>query len=140
MSVDSILARGRARRVALMRSIGRIERPTGEPVFNDATGDYDPAPRELIYEGICQFKPTFNPAQRDRESGDREAAFNSYDVVLPYHGTPAVAVEDIFTYVSGDDAWAVGKEFPVGWCQYADTRTHHRITVWAQDQSGVTYG
>lgn len=140
MSVDSILARGRARREALMRSTGRIERPTTEPVFDPNTGLYTPATRVTIYEGKCQLKPTFNPAERDRESGDREAAFKSVDVVIPFTQGLRIEIEDVFTYVDGDDAWALGREFPVGWVEYADTRTHHRFTVWAQDQSGRTHG
>lgn len=143
MSVEEALRRGRKRREELMRSTCRILRPAGEPVFDPATGAYTAPAETVIYEGICQLKPTFSPAEQEGSSGDRAVALNSYDLVLPYTAVtdgPAVQIEDVVEMLTGDDAWAIGKRFPVGWVEHADTRTHRRVVIWAQDRTGVTYG
>lgn len=143
MSVDSILRLGRRRRQALMRSTCRITRPAGDPAFDPGTGAYTPPADTTIYEGICQFKPTFSPAEREGSSGEREAALNAYDLILPWDEANAsgrVEIEDVVEILTGDDGWAAGKQFPVGWVEYSDTRTHRRVTIWAQDRGGATYG
>lgn len=143
MSVDSILRLARARREELMRSTCRITRPGGEPVFNPATGGYDTPDRITIYEGRCQIKPTSSPAERDGESGDRDLVLQSYTLVLPWTASNEaglVNVADAITILTGDDTWANGQTFPVGWVELADTRTHRRITFWTQDRGVVNSG
>lgn len=142
MSVESILRLGRARRESLMQSTCRISRPAGEPVFDPDTGSYTAPGTTVIYEGKCQLKPTFSPAEREGSSGQREVALNAYDLVLPWDAANLVGpvqIEDTAEILSGDDAWAIGKQFPVGWVEQSDTRTHRRVTIWAQDRGGVTH-
>jgi hypothetical protein len=125
-----------------MRSTCRIERPGGEPVWNPTTGTYTTPARTVIYEGPCQIKPTFSPAERDGSSAERELVTQSYTLALPWAESNAadrVDVADKAIILSGDDTWAVGKTFPVGWVEYADARTHRRLTVWAEDR-GISNG
>lgn len=142
MSVDSILTIGRERRKLLMRSTCRITRPGGNPVFNPLTGLYITPDPTVIYEGICQIKPSFTPAEKVGSSADKELVVQSYDFCLPWDvagSAPAVNISDTVTVLSGDDGWAVGKSFPVAWFEHADTRTHRRVTCFAEDRGSATY-
>jgi hypothetical protein len=140
VSVDSILRLGRKRREQLMRSTCRITRPGGEQVWNPATGDYDIPAETTIYEGKCQIKPTSSPAERDGSAGDRDIVLQSYTLVLPWDAPGPVNVADAVDILSGDDTWANGQRFPVGWVEHADTRTHRRIIFWTQDRGVVNSG
>lgn len=144
MSVEGILRRGRKRREALMRSTCRIWRPgTADPVFDPATGEYTRAPETLVYEGICQIKPTFSPAEQDGSSAERQLVLNAYNIILPWGeitAENAVDVADEVELTGGDEVWAIGQRLPVGWVEYGDARTHRRLAVWAQERGAVTYG
>ena len=136
MSIESILALGRRRRVALMRSTCKILR-VGEREWIPATGSYAPAPEEVIYEGPCRIKPTYSPAERDGSSTEREIVLQSYTVELPWSestAADAINVADVFVMTAGDDVWLLNQRLPVGWVEYADARTHRRIVVWTEER------
>lgn len=139
MSVSSILKLGRRRRQALMRSTCRILRPGGDQVWDPATGTYTTPDELVIYEGKCQIKPTFSPAERDADAGDREVVLRSYDVVIPSDASPEVDVADVVVFTESDDEWLIGQRLAVGHVEQADTRTARRVTVWTQDRTGVTH-
>lgn len=144
MSIDSILRRGRKRREALMRSRCRILRPgPADPVFDPETGEYTTPAETVIYDGICQVKPTFSPAEQDGSSAERQLVVNAYNIMLPWadsNAAAAVDIADIAVVYQGEDTWLLNQRLPVAWVEYADTRTHRRLAVWLQDRGGVTYG
>lgn len=136
MSVESILALGRRRREALMRSTCQILR-VGERAWDPKTGTYDPPSEDVIYDGPCRIKPTYSPAERDGSSAEREIVLQSYTVELPWAestAADAINVADVFVMTGGDDVWLLNQRLPVGWVEYADARTHRRIVVWTEER------
>ena len=144
MSVEGILRRGRRRRAELMRSRCRILRPgSTDPVFDPVTGTYTNPAETVIYDGICQVKPTFSPAEQDGASAERQIVVNAYNLILPWaesNEAAAVDIADIAVVYAGEDTWLLEQRLAVAWVEYADNRTHRRLAVWLQDRGGVTYG
>lgn len=86
MSVDGVLAAGRAAAEARMRDTVRLY--TQEPgTFDRASGTTTPGAKNVIYEGTARVKPIAQAAGEDVQAGSREVRLLEYQVSLPA-GTP----------------------------------------------------
>lgn len=134
-----LLARARERRKVMMRSTCRITRPAAERNFDPATGQYDTPARTLVYEGICQLKPSNASvgARRDPDAAGAELGVGGLAVILPWT-SPRVAISDAVEILTSDDAQLTGRVLPVSHAEpTSDTATHRAVVVSVQDRPGV---
>ncbi|WP_326828680.1 DUF6093 family protein [Streptosporangium sp. NBC_01810] len=130
MSVDGVLAQGRAAALRLMRDTCTVERKDGEPVLNQTTGQLE-QPWETVYTGVCRVKPR---TQREAEWGEREVALGAYVAVLPWDASPEIQRGDRLTITASDDAWLIGRPLEVIAIALSGTSTARRILV--EDKEG----
>lgn len=119
-----------------MRDTIRIVRDDGERMWDPATGTYTEPVEITVYDGPCQIKPTFSPAERSTDSGDRPVVLQSYEAVLPWGASSEVDSGDFAIVTASDDGWVVGERLPVGYIENVGNRTARHITVWVQDRKG----
>ena len=97
MGLDTTIQRFRQKQEALFRSECRITRPSDDtPVLNTTTGDVEPTPGELIYEGPCQIRAATVQSQ-DVEAG--EAVVRLRKLVLKLPANTPVQKDDNVTIV-----------------------------------------
>lgn len=83
VTVDELLARGRAAHEALMVDQVRIHRP-GPEVFDRSTGTTSPGDDLDLYTGPARVKPFGRGASSDVQAGERELVLRDYVVSLPF--------------------------------------------------------
>ncbi|MFI6477365.1 DUF6093 family protein [Nonomuraea sp. NPDC050663] len=131
MSVEDVLAAGRAAALTLMRDTCKVERKSGAPVLDPDTGLYVQAWATIHAELICRVKPR---TSSETEWGEHEVTLHQYAVGLPWDTTPAIGREDRLTVLTSDDAWLVGRPLEVVAISLAGTSTTRRILV--EDKEG----
>jgi hypothetical protein len=125
-TVSPILARGRSRRLLLMRDAVVIAR-NGVPTFDPDTGDYT-APSDAVYEGAADVKP-IAVGDTDVQAGQRETVLRRYDATLPFDTTTTFVLEDVLTVTASDDEHLIGRPLTVVAVQYGPRRTGLHLTV-----------
>lgn len=124
MSVDSILAAGRARRQLLMRDAVTIVRP-GPPVFDASTGA-EVAFGAPVYTGIADVK-AMTVAATDEQAGEREISVRTYDVALPFGTAAEIRRDDQVRVDTCDDESFVGAVLTVVDVQHSGRRTARHL-------------
>jgi len=130
MSLDTLLARGRARARAVMVDTIRVERP-GVPVLDRVTGQLTaPAALVLYDDGPGRMKPQPSVG-REVDAGEREIALREYLCSLPWDAAPTLPIErgDLAVVVDSPDAHMVGLRVTVMSVQYSATATAWRLGV-----------
>lgn len=130
MSVESVLARGRAAHERLMLDTVTIERKT-QGAFNPVTGQYGTT-WTTIYTGPADVKPERMP--RDVDAGQTATAVGRYDVKLPFATAALVKVEDRVTATASLDAHLVNRPLYVTAVGLGSRRTAWHITGVDQEQ------
>ena len=108
MTLDTAIARFRAREQELMRSECTVERA--------ADGEYDPETMtwsntpDSVYEGTCQVRPA-GLVGGDQNQGDNETRVLEY--TIKFIADTAVEVGDVVTVTSSKDAGMVGRVFRI---------------------------
>lgn len=131
MSVDGVLARGRAAALALLRDVCLVERKSGAPVLNETTGQLVQA-WTPVYAGACRIKRTSQG--RDAQYGEHEVTLHRYQVHLAWDAVPEIQREDRLTVTASDDAWLIGRHLEVVDVGYSGTSTARRLTI--EDKAG----
>lgn len=129
MSVEGVLAAGRAAALSLMRDTCVVERFAGR-VFNETTGQYVETWNQ-VYSGKCRIKPR---SSSETEWGEREVSLAQYVAVLPWNATPEVQRGDRLTVTASDDVWLIGRPLEVLAISLAGTATARRLLV--EDKEG----
>ncbi|MFI6813767.1 DUF6093 family protein [Nonomuraea sp. NPDC050328] len=130
MSVEGVLAAGRAAALKLMRDTCEVERKDGPPVLDPDTGLYVQN-WATVHAGICRVKPR---ASSETEWGEHEVTLHQYAVSLPWDTGPVIQREDRLTVLTSDDGWLVGRPLEVVAISLAGTSTTRRILV--EDKEG----
>lgn len=130
MSVDGVLAAGRAAALRLFRDTCEVERKDGAPVLDPDTGLYVQN-WVTVHTGICRVKPR---TSSETEWGEHEVTLHQYTVGFPWDTAPEVRREDRFTALTSDDTWLVGRHLEVVAISLAGTATARRILV--EDKEG----
>ncbi|SEN86761.1 DUF6093 family protein [Nonomuraea pusilla] len=130
MSVEGVLAAGRAAALKLMRDTCTVERRDGDPVLNEETGQLE-QPWVTVYTGRCRVKPR---SSSETEWGEREVTLGQYVAVLPWDASPAIAREDRLRVTASDDSWLIGRHLEVVGVSFAGTSTARRLLV--EDKEG----
>ncbi|MGW4406520.1 DUF6093 family protein [Nonomuraea sp. NPDC004702] len=130
MSVEGVLAAGRAAALRLMRDTCTVGRRDGDPVLNEETGQYEQT-YTTVYSGNCRIKPR---SSSETEWGEREVTLGQYVAVLPWDAAPEIRREDRLTVTASDDAWLVGRPLEVIGINLAGTSTARRLLV--EDKEG----
>ncbi|MFJ4684714.1 DUF6093 family protein [Streptomyces sp. NPDC088789] len=91
----------------------RLHRP-GEPVFNPDTGQYEPGPPVIIYEGRGAIFPNGGPGIVLHLEGQAyvDDSTSKYKLITPL-GAPVASRGDTVSVVSGADPAAVGRAWRV---------------------------
>ncbi len=132
MSVDGVLALGRAAAEQLLRDACLIERKDGPPVLNTLTGQ-NVQEWVTVYTGRCRVKTVGQGSES--EYGEREVTLHRYAISLPWDTTAAVRREDRLTVTAcGDDPQLVGRQLEVIDVAYSGTATVRRLV--AEDRTG----
>lgn len=130
MSVEGLLARGRAAHERLMLDTVTVDRKT-QGAFNPTTGQYATT-WTTVYTGIADVKPERMP--RDVDAGETATSVGRYDVKLPFATAALVKVEDRLTATAADDAHLVGRALFVTAVGLGSRRTAWHITAVDQEQ------
>lgn len=130
MSVESVLARGRAAHERLMLDTVSIERQT-PGAFNPTTGEYGTT-WTAVYTGPADVKPERMP--RDVDAGETATAVGRYDCKLPFATSALVKVEDRVTATASLDAHLVGRPLFVTAVGLGSRRTAWHVTAVDQEQ------
>ncbi|MGS2645835.1 DUF6093 family protein [Streptosporangium sp. G12] len=130
MSIDGVLARGRAAALKLMRDTCTVERKNGDPIFDEDTGETVQA-WAVIHTGICRVKPR---SPSETVWGEHEVTLHQYTVGFPWDVEPEFHREDRVTVTASDDAWLIGRHLEVIGVSLAGTSTTRRILV--EDNEG----
>lgn len=126
--VDAVLPGLRVQAESLMTDRFRIVRADGEPVWDEATGDYT-ATESVVYEGIGRIRFPGVGGRRVDEQGD---AVTVQDAVLslPIAGTGGVRVDDVAECVaSRHDPQMVGVRFRIDEPHWQSHSTARRFGV-----------
>lgn len=130
MSVESVLARGRAAHQRLMLDTITVDRKV-QGALNPATGEYGTT-WTVIYTGPADVKPERMP--RDVDAGETATAVGRYDVKLPFATAALVKVEDRVTATVSLDAHLVGRSLFVTAVGLGSRRTAWHVTAVDQEQ------
>ncbi|MGW4663183.1 DUF6093 family protein [Streptosporangium sandarakinum] len=128
--LEAALSDGRREALTLMRDTCTVERKSGEPVFNEDTGQYEQT-WAAVHTGPCRIKPR---GHAESEFGEREVTLHQYVAVLPWDAAPEIRREDRLVITASDDAWLVGRPLEVIDVGYAGTATARRLVV--EDREG----
>jgi hypothetical protein len=130
MTIDTILATGRARRQLLMRDTITIARTTSR-VFSAVTGSYVDT-TTTVYTGPADVKPRDVEAAED-QAGERQVVQRGFDVALPFGAAAQILPDDRLTVDASDDATLVGRVLTVTSVGHGARRTAHHLA--AQDRA-----
>lgn len=108
MTLDSAIARFRAREQELMRSECTVERAAGG-TYDDETMTWSNTP-ETVYEDICQVRPA-GLLGSDENQGDDETRTLQYTVKLI--AETDVQTGDVVTVTASSDAGMVDRVFRI---------------------------
>lgn len=130
MSVDNVLAAGRAAAEARMRDTVRLY-SQADGTFDRTTGTTTPGAKTTLYEGIARVKPIAQAAGEDVQAGSREVRLLEYQVALPAgtqlaSGTrvlPGMQVE----VLASPDARMIGLVLWVTGANFGDQATAWRL-------------
>lgn len=131
MSVEDVLARGRAAALQLLRDTCLVERKAGDPELDETTGQLT-QPWVAVYTGPCRVKRDSDG--RDAQYGEHEVTLHRYHVHLAWNSSPEIQREDRLTVTASDDTWLVGRHLEVVDVGYAGTATARRLVV--EDRAG----
>lgn len=131
MSVEGVLARGRAAALQLMRDACTVERKSGAPALDQSSGLLVQA-WVSVYAGVCRVKAQGQGA--GAEFGEHEVTLHQYVAVLPWNATPVVKRQDRLTVTASDDEWLIGRHLEVIAISLAGTSTARRVLV--EDKEG----
>lgn len=110
--LDTAIARFRSRQEALFRDECVITRASGDPVFDEDTGEYTtPDPTE-VYEGPCSLRPAGGLVGTDVTAGERELRLSDYVLKLPAD-TPVLNNDTVELTRSQYDADLVGRTYRI---------------------------
>lgn len=129
MSVDGVLARGRAAALQLLRDTCAVERRSSR-VLDENTGQHADI-WTSIHTGLCRVKPR---SHSEAEFGEREVTLHQYTVVLPWDVSAEIQREDRLTITASDDAWLIGRPLEVIDVGLSGTSTARRLIV--EDKAG----
>lgn len=113
MSVDTFIARMRAKEQKTWRSEGTLTRASGGSTFNEATGEVIDDSPATIYEGICDVRAAGTSGRRrDAEVAEKEIRISALKGKFPAD-TPAQVNDWLTVSASSYDAGLVGRAFRV---------------------------
>jgi len=138
--IDQTVAEGRAEVESLMLDRCRITKPgAGDPVFNEANGQYTDPPRVVVYEGKCriQVKADINSNVVETTAGEREWTYLTMTLQLPIDPgsgdigtTEAVRPDNIAEMLScRHDADLEGRVLNIQGTYHKSQATHRRFRV-----------
>jgi hypothetical protein len=130
VSVESVLARGRAAHERLMLDTVLVERKT-LGAFNPTTLEYATT-WTTVYTGPADVKVERMP--READAGQTSTITERYDVKLPFATGPTVKVEDRITTTASLDAHLVGRALFVFAVGLGSRRTAWHVTAVDQEQ------
>lgn len=135
MSVNGVLAQGRAAALKLLRDTCVIERRDGDPVLNQDTGELEQL-WTAVYQGICRVRgrAARQADASETEWGEREVTLGRYIAILPWSTTQQVRREDRLRVLTSDDTWLIGRNLEVIAVQLSGTSTARRLLV--EDKEG----
>lgn len=130
MSVDGVLAAGRAASEARMRDTVQLYSQDPD-TFNRDTGTTTPGDKTLIYEGMARVKPVAQASGENVRAGERNLRLLEYVVELPARiplDTGARVLPGMKVEVLGSlDVRMAGLVLWVTGAQYGDQVTAWRI-------------
>lgn len=130
MSIEALLARGRAAHQRLMLDTVTVDRKT-PGAFNPTTGEYGTT-WTTVYTGPADVKP--ERMARDAEAGETATAVGRYDVKLPFATAALVKVEDRVTATAALDPHLIGRPLYVTAVGLGSRRTAWHVTAVDQEQ------
>jgi hypothetical protein len=111
MSLDSMIARTRARQNTLWRDTCTVDRSTGAESFNETTGDTT-FTTEQVYDGNCQVRPIAALSGLDVEVGEQELRIVRVQVKFP--AETDIRKDDLITVTASTyDPALAGRTFRV---------------------------
>ena len=132
MSLEELLAAGRAAAAELMRETVTLYRP-GEPVFDRTTGQMIPGPPAVtFYTGLARVKA--QPAEPvDVQAGEKEVSLLQYRISLTFTAEllPGERPEpgDLLDVTASPDPRMAGLRLWITGIQYSSTATVWRLTA-----------
>ena len=118
----------------------RISRD-GEPIFNPDTGQYEPGPPVIIYEGDGGIFPNGDPGIVLHLEGQAYVDYSAskYKLITPLEA-PVASREDMVSVVNASDPAAVGRRWRVLDVGQTATLAVVRTTFLDQDTQSSTSG
>lgn len=117
MTASSATTAGRRAAEALMTDTCRITGPgAGDPVWNDATGQYDDPAPVVVYQGICRIprRAGGSMSASTARAGEASWRVGEFPLSLPVDGSEDVAPGQTVTYLTSPfDASLVGQTFGI---------------------------
>lgn len=111
MTLDSLLARGRAAAEALMTDACTVTR-SGGLVFDEEAGD-DVETSETVYEGACRVQMTDSLDVSTSDFGGRAVNVTRVTVSLPMDANPPAPQDVVVITAATHDPQLVGERFVV---------------------------
>lgn len=128
MSLDTYLQHGRDLAESLMVDTFRITRADGEPVWDEATGDYT-ASESVVYEGVGRVRFPGVGGRRVDEQGDA-VTIQEAILSLPVDASGGIEVDDVAECVSSrNDPALVGARFRIDERHWQTHSTARRFGV-----------
>ncbi|MFF7982284.1 DUF6093 family protein [Streptomyces sp. NPDC007901] len=132
MSLDSVLAAGRAAAEARMRDTVRLYEQA-EDTFDRTTGTTTPGAQTTLYTGKARVKPVAQASGEDVQAADREVRLLEYQVALPW-STPLPSGKRVLPgmrieVTASPDARMTGLILWVTGAQFSGQTTAWRITT-----------
>lgn len=119
----------RAEAESLMLSTCTITRGGAEPVWNDATGDYDTAAGGTVYAGKCKIR-FLSSVVRESDAQSQFVTEQEPTLYLPIDGSEAVTIGDtVFVTANPQDTGMVGKSFRVAGVHTQTYATQRRLPL-----------
>lgn len=133
MSVEAAVAAGRLAAEQLMLDSCVITRAgSGQGVWNDTTGRYDPPAASTVYSGRCKVQ-TRDVQVANPDVAGREAFVVDWTVHLPVVGSEDVRQGDTVTVTGAVlDVALVGRVFTVDGPHLGSLKTARRLPVKAE--------
>lgn len=131
MTIESATLRGRAAAEARMVDACVITRPDpdAQPVFNPATGLYEPAAPLTIYEGPCEVQANDGLGARNRDIGGAELTLLRLTVKIPISAQGVLVNDDVTLTAAALDPDLVDQRFRVTAGHAKSFATARRLAV-----------